>query len=74
MKAATERGRQARRLCGTCDVRTACALWGIHHENWGIWGGLSEHERRDIRRRRGIELNQINHPWAVSNVTQYWEK
>lgn len=43
----------AKRVCAGCPVRVECLEYaletGIHH---GIWGGLSERERRRIRRRR----------------------
>lgn len=39
----------AKRLCGTCDVREDCLRYAIdHHERFGIWGGKSERERRAI--------------------------
>jgi WhiB family transcriptional regulator, redox-sensing transcriptional regulator len=45
----------AKRVCMTCPVRASCLEYAlVHHENHGVWGGLSEHERRDrMRQRRG---------------------
>ena len=44
---------QARQVCATCPVRTDCLDWalraGVEH---GVWGGLSEEERRALRRTR----------------------
>ena len=34
--------REAKRVCATCEVREEC---------FGIWGGLSERERRKLKRR-----------------------
>lgn len=51
-----ERGddtRPAKAICRGCDVRFEClefALAGA--EKFGVWGGLSERERRRIRRAR----------------------
>ncbi len=40
----------AKRVCGHCTVRRECLEYAMqHHENWGVWGGLSERERRRLR-------------------------
>lgn len=49
-------GRQAREICDGCPVRAECAEFAIEHgEEFGVWGGLSERERRAIRRERKTE-------------------
>ena len=41
---------RARRLCKTCPVQARCLDWALdHHAAFGIWGGLTEDERRDLR-------------------------
>lgn len=45
--------RIAKMFCERCPVVDACAEWGIAHEIHGIWGGLTEAQRRTIRRQRG---------------------
>jgi hypothetical protein len=35
---------------------TKCAEWGVQNESHGIWGGVTEGERRLIRRKRRITL------------------
>lgn len=43
----------AKRVCAGCVVRQQCLEYALANgERWGIWGGLSENERRAIRRRR----------------------
>jgi len=43
--------REAKRICSTCEVRSECLEYALEHdERFGIWGGLSERERRRIRR------------------------
>lgn len=43
--------REAKRVCLTCDVRAECLDYALAHgEAFGIWGGLSERERRKITR------------------------
>jgi WhiB family redox-sensing transcriptional regulator len=40
-------------VCGGCPVRVDCAMHAINEgEEHGIWGGLTERERRRVRRGR----------------------
>lgn len=44
--------REAKRICGGCAVRSQCLEYALEHdERFGIWGGLSERERRRLKRR-----------------------
>lgn len=44
--------RDAKRICTTCDVRGECLEYALSNdERFGIWGGLSERERRKLKRR-----------------------
>ncbi|NLE96841.1 MAG: WhiB family transcriptional regulator [Propionibacterium sp.] len=46
--------RDAKRVCQTCTVRTECLEYALaHDERFGIWGGLSERERRKLKREAG---------------------
>lgn len=49
----------AQKICFKCPHRTECAEWGIKHESFGIWGGLSANDRRKIRRKRNIPLEAL---------------
>lgn len=40
---------EAKRICRECPVQPECFDWGMAHEKHGIWGGLSERERRRLR-------------------------
>jgi hypothetical protein len=53
---------QLRKICGECDVLNKCRDWGIKHEEWGFWGGMSVYERRQWRKKYNIKLQQ---PWAA---------
>jgi WhiB family redox-sensing transcriptional regulator len=45
--------REAKAVCRGCVVREECLEYAITHgEKFGIWGGLSERERRKVRRAR----------------------
>lgn len=53
-----ERGastREAKGVCGGCEVRLECLEYALcNGEKFGIWGGLSERERRRLRRQRAL--------------------
>ena len=53
-----ERGastREAKEVCRGCVVRTECLEYALANgEKFGIWGGLSERERRKVRRSRAL--------------------
>ena len=53
-----ERGastRKAKGICRECPVRVECLEFAVvTSEKFGIWGGMSERERRKIRRQRTI--------------------
>lgn len=43
--------REAKRICENCEVRAQCLEYALQNdERFGIWGGLSERERRRLRR------------------------
>ena len=43
----------AKAVCFTCDVRVECLEYSLMtNQDAGIWGGLTEDERRKIRRER----------------------
>jgi WhiB family transcriptional regulator, redox-sensing transcriptional regulator len=44
--------REAKKVCTVCDVRADCLAYALEHdERFGIWGGLSERERRRMKKR-----------------------
>lgn len=46
--------RDAKRICTSCEVRSQCLEYALaNDERFGIWGGLSERERRKLRKRAG---------------------
>lgn len=43
--------REAKRICGMCEMRSACLDYALaNDERFGVWGGLSEKERLNLRR------------------------
>lgn len=44
--------RDAKRICASCEVKAQCLEYALKNdERFGIWGGLSERERRKLRKR-----------------------
>lgn len=44
--------RDAKKVCGACNVKQECLEYALgNDERFGIWGGLSERERRKLRKR-----------------------
>ncbi|GFG72712.1 hypothetical protein MBOT_00770 [Mycobacterium botniense] len=44
--------RDAKKICRRCDVRAECLDYALANgERFGVWGGLSERERRPMHRR-----------------------
>ncbi len=54
--------RAAKRICATCAVRSPCLEFGLR-ERYGVWGGYTFSDRREILRARKAKLN------ATSNST-----
>jgi len=52
---------QAKAVCGACQVREECLEFAVDtNQEYGVWGGTSEEERRAIRRaRRAARLMQV---------------
>lgn len=44
--------REAKQVCALCGVRDQCLSYALENdERYGIWGGLSERERRKLKGR-----------------------
>lgn len=57
-----ERGastREAKSVCAGCEVKPECLEYALSNgEKFGIWGGLSERERRRLRRQRALDRKE----------------
>ena len=43
--------REAKKVCVSCEVRVECLEYALENdERFGIWGGLSERERRRLKK------------------------
>ena len=52
---------RAKQVCGQCAVRVDCLDFALStNQDSGVWGGLSEEERRVIRRARAARARTRN--------------
>jgi WhiB family redox-sensing transcriptional regulator len=43
--------REAKKVCRSCEVRAECLEFALENdERFGIWGGMSERERRRLKK------------------------
>lgn len=43
---------EAKKVCQRCEVREQCLAWALDNgQDHGVWGGMSEDERRSLKRR-----------------------
>ena len=68
-----ERGastKEAKEVCRGCVVREDCLEYALSNsEKFGIWGGMSERERRRIRRARAIARRSAASATASTSAT-----
>src|SRR6476620_9036838 len=66
---------KAKQLCAGCPVRTECLAEALDNQiEWGVWGGMTERERRALLRRRPnvsswrrlLETAMLDHAAAVT--------
>lgn len=44
---------EAKRVCSRCTVKAECLTEALDNKiQWGVWGGMTERERRALLRRR----------------------
>jgi hypothetical protein len=57
--AQSQEARLAKSICNSCVHKSECRQWGLEHETHGIWGGLGDPERRQIRKRLNIIVKEV---------------
>jgi WhiB family transcriptional regulator, redox-sensing transcriptional regulator len=69
---------EAKQVCAyRCPVIDECLQWALDtDEGSGVWGGLSEDERRALKRRRarGLSDQPKDRPAAAATVQELWER
>ena len=52
---------EAKHVCRGCDVREQCLMWALETgQEHGIWGGMSEEERRALKRRNARNMGRTD--------------
>jgi WhiB family redox-sensing transcriptional regulator len=52
---------EAKQVCSTCSISEACLKWALESgQDAGVWGGLSEDERRAFKRRTARARTRAN--------------
>lgn len=67
----------AKQVCGSCRVVELCAAYAIAtREPYGTWGGLSEHDRRELLRHMDPRLAQLRYRTALAawEQTKAWSR
>lgn len=49
---------EVKAICGRCPHLHPCREWGLKHEEFGVWGGWTEQERRAYRINNNITLER----------------
>jgi WhiB family redox-sensing transcriptional regulator len=53
---------RAKSLCQQCPVRSACLEWALDtNQKHGIWGGMTEGQRRRLRRPVVVSAPAVRH-------------
>lgn len=53
---------QAKRVCSRCPVTDECLKWALEIGDSGVRGGMSEEERREMKRRKSSTLQAPPQP------------
>ena len=64
---------KAKQVCGACPVRTECLAEALDNQiEWGVWGGMTERERRALLRRRPNALMARSSSRRLASSTWVW--
>lgn len=50
-----------KKICDACPINVDCGEWGLRHEEYGFWGGMSPADLKATRRERGIPYQRIDY-------------
>lgn len=57
----------AKRICEGCSVKAECLDWAIHHEQFGIWGGVGPRQREYVTSGRRTVCRHCSRSFAASS-------
>ena len=58
---------EAKAVCRECEVQAICLQWALeNNQDSGVWGGMSEEERRSLKRLVHVVCPDLClHQWVV---------
>lgn len=58
---AIEQAQRAKEVCARCDVISICLKWAVdNNQDAGVWGGMSEDERRLFKKRKNRSQRRVS--------------
>lgn len=48
----------ARAICDSCELKARCLEYALRNDEYGVWGGLTEMQRSNLRRKVGISFGR----------------
>lgn len=64
--------RDAKAICDRCPVLAACRQWALDtHQQYGVWGGMTEKDRDRWRRRRNRKAARARTPIVTYGSHQH---
>ena len=52
--------RAAKAICETCPVVDECLQWALDNNEQGVWGGLTDNQRKNLRRKLGMKPKRVD--------------
>lgn len=65
---------EAKTVCNGCSVVDACLDWALRNTDHGVAGGLSEDERRALKRRTARHRPEVQQPVRPATPEGLWEQ
>jgi WhiB family redox-sensing transcriptional regulator len=60
---------RAKEICASCNVRETCLAFSLtNRERYGVWGGVTEKERKDMFRRGTAQRILAEHADRMASV------
>lgn len=44
---------EATKFCKGCPYLAECLQFALENDEWGVWGGTTRHQRKDMRKKLG---------------------
>lgn len=63
-----------RRMCQECPVVQACGEYALHVQVEGMWGGMNDTERAELRKEKGILAEPLTFDYILQMMFKQPEK